>query len=123
MTMTFEQQSMWNRLNGDPGNYYTQSDDLEKDHMRAFVKGILRDGAALIEFVKADGTTRAMNCTLSEAHGAQHKIVESVETVNNDVSNPPAKVNDHVCRVWDIDQAAWRSFRWDRLKRIEFSIG
>jgi hypothetical protein len=121
--MNFEQQSMWNRLANVDGNYYTQADDLEKEHMRSFVKGVLRDGPMLIEFVKADGTVRAMNCTLSEAHGAQHKIVESVDAVNNTAEKPAKKVNDHVCSVWDIDQAAWRSFRWDRLKRIEFKIG
>jgi S-adenosylhomocysteine hydrolase len=121
--MNFDEKAMWNRLSDAAGNYYTQADDLERESMRAFVKGLLHQGSVLVEFVKADGAVRAMNCTLSEQHGAQHKITEAVETVNNTVESKPEKVNDQVCRIWDIDQAAWRSFRWDRLKRIEFKIG
>jgi len=25
--------------------------------------------------------------------------------------------------VWDLNREAWRSFRWDRMKRIQFDIG
>ena len=66
MSLTFEQQQTWNRLNNEPGNYYEQSAEPEREEFRRFMKGILQDGPALVEFVKADGTVRTMNCTLSE---------------------------------------------------------
>jgi len=33
------------------------------------------------------------------------------------------KANLEVCVVWDCNQQAWRSFRWDRIKRIAFTLG
>lgn len=122
MSLTFEQQSMWNRLNGQPGNYYEHSAEPEREEFRRFMKGILQDGPALVEFVKADGSTRVMNCTLSEEHGAKYTMKENKE-IPVEQAHKPAKVNNDVCKIWDIDSGAWRSFRWDRLKRIEFSIG
>jgi hypothetical protein len=38
-------------------------------------------------------------------------------------SKSPKKTNEDVCAVWDIDAGAWRSFRWDRLKRIDYKLG
>jgi hypothetical protein len=121
MALTFEQQQTWNRLNGQPGNYYSQSAEAERDEFRRFMKGILQDGAVLVEFVKADGSTRVMNCTLNESHGAKYTVNEN-KAVPVEQAHKPSKVNNDVCKIWDIDQAVWRSFRWDRLKRIEFKI-
>lgn len=122
MALTFEQQSVWNRLNGQPGNYYEQSAEPEREEFRRFIKGVLQDGPVLVEFVKADGSTRVMNCTLSEDHGAIYKMNESKEVPVEQAHKQP-RVNNDVCKIWDIEQSAWRSFRWDRLKRIEFQIG
>ena len=122
MSLTFEQQQTWNRLNGEPGNYYSQSAEPEREEFRRFIKGILQDGPVLVEFVKADGATRVMNCTLSADHGAKYPTTESQE-VPVERAHIQRRVNEDVCKIWDIDQAAWRSFRWDRLKRIEFNIG
>lgn len=121
--MDFDEKAMWNRLTDNGNGFYTMNSEFGSDATQHMIKGILHRGPVLIEFVKSDGSIRAMNCTLSEQHGAVHKIVEAKETVNNSVDPAPAKVNQDVCRIWDIDQAAWRSFRWDRLKRIEFKIG
>lgn len=124
MALTFEQQSMWNRLNGKPGNYYTESAEPEREEFRRFIKGVLADGEVLVEFTKADGTTRVMNCTLSAEHGAIYKMnEEKLQNVPVEQAHKPPKVNNDTCKIWDIDQQAWRSFRWDRLKRIEFKIG
>lgn len=122
MNLTFEQQQTWNRLNNEPGNYYEQSAEPEREQFRRFMKGILQDGPALVEFVKADGNIRTMNCTLSEEHGAKYIMKENT-TVPVERAHMPVKVNNDVCKIWDIEQAAWRSFRWDRLKRIEFKLG
>ena len=123
--MNFEQQSMWNRLQGTPGNYYSEAVEPEREKFREFFKGLLWDGHVLIEFVKSDGSTRVMNCTLNSAFGAKYQEI-AVDPGSGDIAEikkPAKKVNQDVCAVWDMDQAAWRSFRWDRLKRIEFKIG
>ena len=121
--MNFEQQSMWNRLQGKPGNYYSEAAEPEREAFRQFMKGLLWDGPVLIEFEKKDGSVRVMNCTLNSTFGAVYKdkIVDfggSIVEVQT-----PKKSNQNICAVWDINQQSWRSFRWDRLKRIEFHIG
>ena len=56
---------------------------------------------------------------LNEANGAKYVINEN----KGEAASSKKKPNDDVCVVWDCTQNAWRSFRWDRLKRIEFAIG
>lgn len=121
--MDFEKQSVLNRLinSGEYETYYTQADETEREAFRTWVKGLLWERPVLIEFVKADGNTRVMNCTLNSLFGAVYadrEVTESTETAQRE----PRKPNQHVCVVWDIDQAAWRSFRWDRLRKIEFKV-
>jgi hypothetical protein len=52
-----------------------------------------------------------MRCTLNETLGAQRPTKPSER-----------KPNPEVCVVWDITQSAWRSFRWDRLRRIQATL-
>jgi hypothetical protein len=44
-----------------------------------------------------------------------------VYTVNE--GREPREPRPDVCVVWDCEKSSWRSFRYDRLKRIEFSLG
>jgi hypothetical protein len=55
-----------------------------------------------------------MKCTLREDLGAKYSVTESKNS---------KKPNSDVCVVWDTNQQAWRSFRWDRVKRIQFDLG
>lgn len=123
MSLTFEQQSVWNRLQGEPGNMYSQAAEPEREAFRQMIKGVLQEGPVLVEFIKADGSARVMNCTLSEEHGAIYKMTETREPLPVEQAHRTPRVNNDICKVWDMDQKAWRSFRWDRLKRVEFSIG
>lgn len=66
-----------------------------------------------VTFLKKDGSERVMKCTTSSA------ITQS------DIETEPKKerkTNEEVKPVFDVDARAWRSFRWDSVKRIEFSI-
>lgn len=119
-TLTTDQQQVWNRLSDQPGNYYSQVDEDERQKFRDFFKSILHDGEVTVEFQKSDGTTRVMICTLNEDKGAKYIVNESKGDATEKRAKKP---NPDVCAVWDCEQQAWRSFRWDRLKRIEFSIG
>jgi len=66
-----------------------------------------------VEFIKVNGTPRRMDCTLAESRGAKYSVNESTRK----------KTHPDTCVVWDVNQSAWRSFRWDRLTRIHFTLG
>jgi hypothetical protein len=110
--MNFEQSQTWRELTNDAGNYYCQATESERVAMKQFMHGILTEGVVTVEFEKSDGSPRVMLCTLSETLGAKR--------VNTSTERAP---NPDICVVWDCEQDAWRSFRWDRLKRIEFDVG
>lgn len=110
--MNSDQLRTWNALSGEPGNYYVSANDQERELFRDWVRGLLRERETVVEFTKATGETRIMTCTLSES------IIPT--QVNKTTERKP---NPDVCVVWDIKQNAWRSFRWDRMKRIEFELG
>ena len=93
-------------------NYYSQASESERETMRTWVKGLLREGEVVVEFEKADGEQRRMTCTLQES---------TIPLVNTE-SKTAREPNPNTCVVWDINANGWRSFRWDRMKRIEFTI-
>jgi hypothetical protein len=111
--MNFEQSQVWRELTDDPGNYYCNASDLEREQFQDWLKGLLREREVTVDFVKADGDFRSMKCTLSESWGAKYTVNES---------KSPRKSNPEVCVVWDTAQSAWRSFRWDRIKSIKFDL-
>jgi len=117
--MNFEETAMWQRLSNGDANYYTKAAEPERTAFRIWLKGLLQERAITVEFEKADGSVRAMICTLNEEKGAKYAVNENKENAITSKKKP----NDDVCAVWDCTQNAWRSFRWDRLKRIEFEIG
>jgi hypothetical protein len=128
--MEFEREQILKRLS-DSGKYQTEicaSEDLEKMTFRIRIRQLLWENPILIEFEKADGTIRVIECTLSYEHGAKHSAVEVVETgtlgMFSTLSYKPSnkKINPDICTVWDIKKSAWRSFRWDRIKKIDYRV-
>ena len=91
---------------------YDQVTPQEQEQLRTWLRGLLQEQVVTVEFVKADGSPRRMECTLSEGQGAKYSTNESTRK----------KPHPDTCVVWDINQNAWRSFRWDRLKRIQFQL-
>jgi hypothetical protein len=75
---------------------------------REGVKNILRASVIDVVFTKADGSERIMKCTLNE------EFIPAREAS----STSTRKSNPDVCAVWDMENQAWRSFRWDSLKKI-----
>jgi hypothetical protein len=116
--MNFEKTAMWQQLSNGDANYYTKAAEPERTEFRDWLKGLLHERKVVVEFTKADGSSRTMVCTLSEENGAKYVVNENQEATAN-----KKKPNDDVCAVWDCEQGAWRSFRWDRLNKIEFSVG
>jgi hypothetical protein len=121
--MEFEKEQVWHRLanSGEYKTYYFEASDNERSAFRTWVRGLLQNSIVTVEFEKVNGETRVMTCTLSEQHGAKYAnktISESAEIVDA----KPRKKNDDACAVWDITAGAWRSFRWDRVRCLDFKI-
>jgi len=113
----FNKQETWRILEDKPGSYYQEATEEERELMREWTKGLLKERKVELEFVKSDGTLRKMSCTLNEDLGAVY--VNKLPTEKDEAKKP----NLDTCVVWDCEANGWRSFRWDRLKRIEFNLG
>jgi hypothetical protein len=74
------------------------------------VLSLLREGSTAIEFLKVDGSMRTMQATLKESMIAYTKPIEG--------SSTNRKVPEHTCSVWDIQENAWKSFRWENLRYV-----
>jgi hypothetical protein len=131
LTMKWEQQEVIRLLKGAPGTQYQEADDTNRHVIRDWVRSLLQQQPITVTFTKADGTDRAMRCTLNWelipekppmaviSHSAS--IVGRVDGLATESTKPRhvAKEPDPaVIKVWDLDVGAWRSFRMDRLKKI-----
>jgi hypothetical protein len=94
-------------------NAYSEMTVKDQKKFREWVKGILQRETAILTFQKKDGTMRVMKASLREEHfPVYEKKTERVRTVN-----------DEVLSVVDLEKNEWRSFRFDSIKKIEFSLG
>ena len=80
----------------------------EKD----WLKKLLQDEIVTISFTKKDGTKRDMKCTLSES-----KIPSEFAPKGSEKAK-----SDEVLPVFDVEKQEWRSFRWDSINKIQFSL-
>jgi len=93
--------------------YYAQASEKEQKQFREFLKNILKNETATLTFQKKDGTMRVMKCSLREEHMPSYeKKTERVRATN-----------DETLSVVDLEKNEWRSFRYDSIRKIEFSIG
>ena len=99
-------------LTSRPGNYYSNANEKERQTFRDWMTSALQREEITVDFEKVNGEFRSMTCTLNEA-----KLPPAVNKTTQKKANP------EVCTVWDCNQNAWRSFRWDRIKRIAFTLG
>jgi hypothetical protein len=86
----------------------TFSTKKEKDWLRT----LLQEREVGITFIKKDGSERLMWCTLSES-----KIPSEFAPKGSEKAK-----SDEVLPVFDIENNGWRSFRWDSITNIEFSL-
>ncbi|MEY4331514.1 MAG: Enterobacter phage [Bacteroidota bacterium] len=80
---------------------------------KKWLKGHLAFGPVTVVFTKKDGTERVMECTTATS---LVPIVESTEPKRE------KKVNDDVIPVYDLENKAWKSFRWDSIKQVRLEI-
>jgi hypothetical protein len=102
----------------------------EKDStlFKKWLKSHLKIGPITVTFTKKDGTERVMKCTTSPLLVPVDLTGEKHYTNTNDPINFPTpkkekKVNEDVMPVYDLESNAWKSFRWDSVKSVMFTIG
>jgi hypothetical protein len=103
--------------------------------MRDWIRSLLDKQPITVTFTKADGTDRSMRCTLNWnlipekppmaviSHSAS--IVGRVDGLTTESKKPrkePKEPDPAVIKVYDLDAGAWRSFRMDRLKKINAEL-
>ena len=129
--LAWEQLEVFRLLKNQPGTVYQEGNEQEQKLLRDWVKSLLNNSEVTVQFVKSDGTTRDMRCTLDSSRIPPVPVgtIFKSSTANPDGLDPlaesrkPRKEPDPVTqRVYDLDQGAWRSFRYDRLKKITTEI-
>ena len=119
---TWEKQEVVRLLRGAPGTQYQEADDVNKAIIRDWIKSLLQKSTITVTFVKADGTVRDMNCTLNYDFIPTDKAPKATPSGSVDglvtESKSPTDPNLHSLRVFDLEKNEWRSFRFDRLKKI-----
>lgn len=92
---------------------YINGTEEEREQFRNWIKNALEDTIVTVVFEKKDGTLRTMNCTLMEGAAIPHvKTTDRVKTPSKDT-----------CSVWDVEKNEWRSFRYDAINEIKFTLG
>lgn len=114
-------------LKGAPGTQYQEGDDQVKEQIRSWVRGLLTNSEINVTFTKADGTDRDMLCTLDHSRIPVKPVVPTTSTAPVDgivrESKKPRKEPDpHSIRVFDMEKQEWRSFRFDRLKKVTATL-
>lgn len=71
------------------------------------LRKLLQTDIVTVTFTKKDGSLREMICTTISDY--------LPEISGNNASIP----SDTLVTVWDLEQAAWRSFKFDSIKSIE----
>jgi hypothetical protein len=79
---------------------------------KTWLHDLLTERKVTITFEKKDGTLREMICTLSESLIPVEKMPKGTGKAKN----------DEVLAVFDLENDGWRSFRWDSIKTIDFSL-
>jgi hypothetical protein len=129
----FEMGGMWEKdevvrlLKSAPGTQYQEADDQVKEQIRTWVRGLLINSEVTVTFTKADGTDREMLCTLDRSRIPFKPLAPTTSTAPVDgivrESKKPQKAPDpHSLRVFDIEKQEWRSFRFERLKKVTATL-
>ena len=85
---------------------------IDTEEGRKWLREMLGSHEVTVFFTKKDGTERKMLCTLAE-----NKIPNEKMPKNSGKSK-----SDDTLAVFDIEKDAWRSFRWDSVTKVEFTL-
>jgi hypothetical protein len=119
---SWQQAEVVRLLKGAPGTQYQESDDANKAIIRDWVRSLLQKGPITVVFVKADGTDREMLCTLNSDYIPTTTVpVGSVTGIVKE-NKERKKPDEHSLRVFDLEKMEWRSFRFERLRKVSAEI-
>ena len=126
--LSWEQQEVFRLLKAQPGTMYQESDEIGRSIFRDWVRGVLEVTEITVTFVKADGTERDMRCTLDrdrippQPPRAEKTARDSVDGIVRESQEVTKPEESHTQKVFDLDAGAWRSFRYDRLKKVSATM-
>lgn len=92
-----------------------QKNTFDDEFSREWLKNLLKERVVGVVFTKKDGSERAMKATLNEKY-----VPIVLESENSSVVR---KKSEDSLPVWDIEAQGWRSFRWDSIKSVDFTLG
>ena len=125
----FEMGGMWEKdevvrlLRSQPGTQYQEADDQVKEQIREWVRGLLTNSEVTVTFTKADGTDRDMLCTLDHSRIPVSPVKPvSVDGIVRESRKPKKEPDPHSIRVFDLEKQEWRSFRFERLKKVTATL-
>ena len=83
---------------------------------KKWLRSHLKFGPVTVTFTKKDGTERIMKCTTNPTYilFKEPALVESKKE---------KKINEDVMPVYDMEAGHWKSFRWDSIKSVSFTLG
>jgi hypothetical protein len=124
-TLPWEQQEVFRLLKAQPGTMYQEADEIGRKYFRDWVRGVLEVTEITVTFVKADGTLRDMRCTLDRdkippqpPRQLNKAPVDGIVREDREIAALAEPEENHTQKVFDLDAGAWRSFRYDRLKKV-----
>ena len=126
--LSWEQQEVFRLLKAQPGTMYQESDETGRKYFRDWVRGVLEVTEITVTFIKADGTTRDMRCTLDQDRipaqppRAEKPAKDTVDGIVRESREVTKSEESHTQKVFDLDAGAWRSFRYDRLKKVSATM-
>jgi hypothetical protein len=91
------------------------------------VRGLLQNSEVTVTFTKADGTDRDMLCTLDHSRipvSVAKPILTTapVDGIVRESKKPRKEPDPHSIRVFDLEKQEWRSFRFERLKKVTATL-
>ena len=130
--LSWEQQEVFRLLKAQPGTMYQEADETGRKYFRDWVRGVLEVTEITVTFVKADGSLRDMRCTLDPdkippqppraEKSAKEAPVDGIVREDREIAALVKPEENHTQKVFDLDAGAWRSFRYDRLKKVSATM-
>jgi len=89
--------------------------EQDLDRFQKWLRSHLKMGPMTITFTKVNGDERVMKCTTDPTY-IMFKDPAVLESRSN------RKQSKDVISVYDLENNAWKSFRWDSVKQVRFEL-
>jgi hypothetical protein len=94
--------------------WYAAASAEQRTEFRDWLSDSLKHQQAVVQFIKHDQTLRDLQCTLQpDLIPVRMVLPESIQRMQNR--------RTETLSVWDLENAAWRSFRLDSIQSISFN--